>query len=987
MTGIELRLLGGASLHVAGTPAQGRAVHRHRLALLARLALAAPAGVPRDKLIALLWPDRDTPAARQLLRSALHDVRSELGPNAIATTGPDVSIDGRLFTVDVSLFEERLKTGDLDGAVALYRGPFLDGFFLDGSEAFEEWATFERTRLAREYERALERLATDAESRGDSVAAARWWRALATARPSDGRIALRLIESNISLGDPAGAFAHAVAHARWLRDEHGVAPDAELTTRVAALRRALSKPADAEWFAEEGVVEVAQVDGTPRATPELPFIAASAPVQPVSDAAPPKAKQANRRHRSRTLFAFGVAALSLLGTTSVVRNQFTLFGDATTPAHATVIAVAPFTIVGGAPPELRLGLPSLLTANLDQVADIHVVPAAMVASQSTANSTEIAGVKLLQSLNAELRVTGVIVPSNDGITISARLIDPAGAVRARVDVRGPARDLSKLVDKISLALLREIWGRRWGVPEPRLTAIATTSPAALRAFVRGEAFVRAALWDSAASALAQAVDLDSTFALANLRLAEPYGWRYGMSSEPSQRALAAAMRFADRLPPRERMLLTVRRLHEQGDMAALDSAAALAHRYPTDPEALYVLADVRFHVMDASGVEMITRAIAGFDSAMTVDSMSSRVFAHPLSLALDVGDSARFDRSARRLVALDAGSHVQVAKGWDYALLRRLRFASQDQATLVFADRLRTAPPPFWQLSDLTQSLERTVLEAEHPQPELLMATHNAVRRVYGGEPSQAAEVEARRTLLLVGLGRMSEARASMARRWESDPNGTPALVLTPVVLGYAPPGWLDGAEAQVASSPYWRQSPIHRRRGAYWRGMLALGAGDLSRAKTAFLEAGRPAPAGDAKDTVDRGLAGALRAASGWIRVMEGDSIAGFRDVDAGLRQVGYEGNGLLLTRPTRVWWARTMARVPARRAEGIDRMRGELVRNEGYRLAWWNLELAQALAASGDRAGADAARRRFDALWTGADARAKAASLTMELGKDRRQ
>lgn len=137
----------------------------------------------------------------------------------------------------------RLEAGDLEEAVALYRGPFLDGFFLDGSEAFEEWATYERGRLAHQYEGALERLATDAESRGEPVTAARWWRALATARPSDGRIALRLIESNISLGDPVSALTHADVHARWLRDEHGVAPDSELTARVAALRRRLSEPA------------------------------------------------------------------------------------------------------------------------------------------------------------------------------------------------------------------------------------------------------------------------------------------------------------------------------------------------------------------------------------------------------------------------------------------------------------------------------------------------------------------------------------------------------------------------------------------------------------------------------------------------------------------------------------------------------------------------------------------------------------------------
>src|SRR3989449_3685365 len=39
---------------------------------------------------------------------------------------------------------------DLAGAVALYGGPFLDGFYLRGSDEFERWAETERGRLAKQ---------------------------------------------------------------------------------------------------------------------------------------------------------------------------------------------------------------------------------------------------------------------------------------------------------------------------------------------------------------------------------------------------------------------------------------------------------------------------------------------------------------------------------------------------------------------------------------------------------------------------------------------------------------------------------------------------------------------------------------------------------------------------------------------------------------------------------------------------------------------
>ena len=235
---VELRLLGGASLlsEEGGTPA-GRARHRHRLALLARLAIAAPNGLTREKLLGLLWPERDEASARHLLRTALYEVRNALGATVLSTVGNDVRLEGGQLYVDVHDFEGSVVRGDLEHAVALYRGPFLDGFHLDEAEAFDEWLSVERLRLAGVYERALEQLADGAASRGDGAAAVRWWRQLAVTRPADGRVALNLMDALVAEGDPAGALAHAAAHDEWLRKAIGVGPDAAVLRRVTAIRR------------------------------------------------------------------------------------------------------------------------------------------------------------------------------------------------------------------------------------------------------------------------------------------------------------------------------------------------------------------------------------------------------------------------------------------------------------------------------------------------------------------------------------------------------------------------------------------------------------------------------------------------------------------------------------------------------------------------------------------------------------------------------
>src|SRR4051794_5997298 len=116
----ELRLLGGATLLSAdGAPLAGRAAHRHRLALLALLAMARPNGMSREKLIGLLWPERDAAAAKQLLRAAVYELRQTLGAAAIEAIGEDLHLDAGRVSVDVHRFEDALAAGQLDNAVAL----------------------------------------------------------------------------------------------------------------------------------------------------------------------------------------------------------------------------------------------------------------------------------------------------------------------------------------------------------------------------------------------------------------------------------------------------------------------------------------------------------------------------------------------------------------------------------------------------------------------------------------------------------------------------------------------------------------------------------------------------------------------------------------------------------------------------------------------------------------------------------------------------
>lgn len=149
-----LRLLGGALIEADGGLLGGPAAHKHRLALLTLLAVSRQP-VSRDKLMAYLWPERDTEAARRLLRTALYEIGKLLGKDVVRRTGDTLSIDSSLLRCDVLEFEAAVAANDLEGAAALYSGPFLDGFFMKESSEFEEWVSAERARLAQIHERVL----------------------------------------------------------------------------------------------------------------------------------------------------------------------------------------------------------------------------------------------------------------------------------------------------------------------------------------------------------------------------------------------------------------------------------------------------------------------------------------------------------------------------------------------------------------------------------------------------------------------------------------------------------------------------------------------------------------------------------------------------------------------------------------------------------------------------------------------------------------
>jgi DNA-binding SARP family transcriptional activator len=231
---VRLVALGGLALiNAAGAVV---AEQRRRLALLALLGSTGERGLTRDKLLGYLWPEHPAEHARHALEQLLYHLRRQVSDNLFLGRDP-LRIDPRVVAVDVVEFEAAVAEGEHARAVELYRGPFLDGFYLNAAPAFEVWVEGERARLAAAQMRALVRLAEQEREAGHHTAEIECWRRVSQVDPIGSRAALGLMRALARAGDLAGALWYARVYAERVWKELEAAPDPAVMACAEELRQ------------------------------------------------------------------------------------------------------------------------------------------------------------------------------------------------------------------------------------------------------------------------------------------------------------------------------------------------------------------------------------------------------------------------------------------------------------------------------------------------------------------------------------------------------------------------------------------------------------------------------------------------------------------------------------------------------------------------------------------------------------------------------
>jgi len=231
---IQLNLLGGFSIK---TPASGSAVAlgKKASALLAILAVAPGRVVARDQIAGLLWSNTGDALAKSSLRQTLALIRRELREDidSLLEIGRSaIELKASSVWCDATHFRDHFAAGRFSEAVALYRGPFLDGLFIRDT-SFENWSMAERRAMEDQYLHALEALTRQAFGR-ERVALARRWVA---ADPYREQAHQHLMESLAEIG----ARDEALRQFRALQDVYRVELGIEVSPETLALVRNIER--------------------------------------------------------------------------------------------------------------------------------------------------------------------------------------------------------------------------------------------------------------------------------------------------------------------------------------------------------------------------------------------------------------------------------------------------------------------------------------------------------------------------------------------------------------------------------------------------------------------------------------------------------------------------------------------------------------------------------------------------------------------------
>lgn len=408
MKPVSIRFLGSFE-------SQSPSGERHQLSgiktvlLLARLAMPPGQVHDRKRLTELLWPDRAEVQALASLRQTLWSLRKAFGdgePPPIVAERSLIRLDPDVVEVDAVEFERQIRSGtkeDLERAIQLYRGDFLEELDLDDNEGYQP-LLFERRRLREMALSGLKNLAALRAGAGDLDGAV--------------EVALRALSF-----DPLQEDVHATI-IRFHRDQGrlGLARDQYEACRDILRRELDVAPSEEMEALRKSLGASSMVVATPQKTALLTSLAN--PVAPLAIA--PSPPDHRRLSGSRLVFLatgiVAVAALLLLYLFQATGADTALAMRPAVSDERPSLVVLPFEDISidNQQAEFAAGLTN------DLIADLTKVSALFVIAPETSRSIQdpaVSAPEVAERLGVDYAVSGTVRRSRGMIRVTAQLVE------------------------------------------------------------------------------------------------------------------------------------------------------------------------------------------------------------------------------------------------------------------------------------------------------------------------------------------------------------------------------------------------------------------------------------------------------------------------------------------------------------------------------------------------------------------------------------
>jgi adenylate cyclase len=325
---------------------------------------------------------------------------------------------------------------------------------------------------------------------------------------------------------------------------------------------------------------------------------------------------------------------------------------AETETPAPAVAVLPFHVSGtGSIDDWREGMIDLLSTNLDGVGGLRAIESRTILARWDEHAGREAlidadtALDIGRSAGARYAVLGSAIGMGSSVRIVADVYDlRSGRRLGQSRVEGAADSVFALIDHLTIDLIGQMGvgetGRSGSVSLARVT---TDSLEALKAFLEGEAKFRRSDFAGAHQAFQRAAEIDSTFALALFRMGQAVGFGgFGPTLELFERAV----RYGQRLPERERLVLQGALAREHGKLEAIPFLERATRLYPDDAIAWFELGEA-YHHLGAQALLEHGVSEPAFEHALAIDPDFSPAYIHLIENAFTLHADAR---RARRLL-------------------------------------------------------------------------------------------------------------------------------------------------------------------------------------------------------------------------------------------------------------------------------------------------------------------------------------------------